>query len=160
MLGSVIRTPCPVTQCPKIQRGLTADWGRRPSLPSVPISRKKAPHYPTLDVIGDTPTRPGDKAGDLSLDLLLTRLKNSAEDASEYPGLVCVGIALGRILVPEVRAKIPVICCISHVSISIGIPVAKLNLPQPSIFDVCTFDINEALDNGYLLILWLSISHA
>jgi hypothetical protein len=27
-------------------------------------------HYLTLDIIGDTPTRPGDKARDLSLDLV------------------------------------------------------------------------------------------
>ena len=69
---------------------------------------KKSLHYLTLDIIGDTPTRPGDKAGDLSLDLLLTRLKNSAEDAPQYAGLVCVRTALGRSPVPEARAKIPV----------------------------------------------------
>jgi hypothetical protein len=46
--------------------------------------------YLTLDIVGDTPTRPGDKAGDLPLDLVLTRLKNSAEDAPQYAGLVCV----------------------------------------------------------------------
>jgi len=103
------------------------------------LVKKNVLHYLTLDIIGDTPTRPGDKAGDLSLDLLLTRLKNSAEDAPQYAGLVCVGTALGRILVPEVRAKIPVICCTSHVSISIGIPVAKLNVSQPSIFGICMF---------------------
>jgi hypothetical protein len=51
---------------PKAQRRLTADWGRRPLLPSVPIARKKVLHYLTLDIIGDTPTRPRDKAGDLS----------------------------------------------------------------------------------------------
>jgi hypothetical protein len=125
---------------PKAQRRLTADWGRRPLLPSVPqLLVKKVLHYLTLDIIGDTPTRPGDKAGNLSLDLLLTRLKNSAEDAPQYAGLVCVGTALGRILVPEVRAKIPVICCTNHVSISIGIPVAKLNVSQPSIFGICMF---------------------
>jgi hypothetical protein len=113
--------------------------GAAQRIASVPIARKKVLHYLTLDIIGDTPTRPGDKAGDLSLDLLLTRLKNSAEDAPQYAGLVCVGTAVGRILVPEVRAKIPVICCISHVSISIGIPVAKLNVSQPLIFGICMF---------------------
>ena len=92
---------------PKAQRRLTADRGRRPLLPSVPIARKKVLHYLTLDIIGDTPTRLGDKASDLSLDLLLTRLKNSAEDAPQYAGLVCVRTALGRSPIPEARAKIP-----------------------------------------------------
>ena len=125
------------------------------------LVKKNVLHYLTLDIIGDTPTRPGDKAGDLSLDLLLTRLKNSAEDAPQYAGLVCVGTALGRILVPEVRAKIPVICCTSHVSVSIGIPVAKLNVSQPLISAMCMFlAIHEALDNGYILTRWLSIPHA
>jgi hypothetical protein len=120
-------------------------------VPSVPIARKKVLHYLTLDIIGDTPTRPGNKAGDLSLDLLLTRLKNSAEDAPQYAGLVCVGTALGRILVPEVRAKIPVICCISHVSISIVVPDVKLNVSQPLFFGYACSAINEVLDNGYIL---------
>jgi hypothetical protein len=127
---------------------------------SVPIARKKVLHYLTLDIIGDAPTRPGDKADDLSLDLLLTRLKNSAEDAPQYAGPVCVGTALGRILVPEGRAKIPIICCISHVSISIGIPVAKLNVSQLLILVYACSAINEALDNGYILTGWLSIPHA
>jgi hypothetical protein len=117
-------------------------------------------HYLTLDIIGDTPTRPGDKASDLSLDLLLTRLKNSAEDAPQYAGLVCVGTALGRIFVPEVRAKIPVICCTSHVSISIGIPVSKLNVSQPLFLVYGCSTMNETLDNRYILTRWLSIPHA
>src|SRR5215472_10199017 len=116
---------------PSALQPVSCKLGIRPLLPNVPIAREKPLHDLTLDIIRDTPTRPGDKAGDLSLDLVLTRLKNSAEDAPQYAGLVCVGTALGRILVPEVRAKIPVICCISHVSISIGIPVAKLNVSQP-----------------------------
>src|SRR5262249_8992842 len=139
MLGSVTRTPYQATQCPKDTASTYCRLGRRPLLPTVPIPRKKVLHYLTLDIIGDTPTRPGDKAGDLPLDLLLTRLKNSAKDAPQYAGLVCVGTALGRILLPKVRTKIPVICCISHVSISIEIPVAKLNFSQPLIFVICMF---------------------
>jgi hypothetical protein len=104
--SSLIDLPSYVAQCPKGAASTYADWGRRPLLPSVPqLLVKKVLHYLTLDIIGDTPARPGDKAGDLSLDLLLTRLKNSAEDAPQYTGLVCVGTALGRILVPEARAK-------------------------------------------------------
>src|SRR6516225_7375623 len=137
MFGSVIRTPYQVMLRPKDTASTYCRLGaRRPLLPSVPIARKRALHYLTLDIIGDTPTRPGDKAGDLSLDLLLTRLKNSAEDAPQYAGLVCV---LGRILAPEVRANIPVICCITHASISVGIPVGKLNVSQPLIFGICMF---------------------
>jgi hypothetical protein len=84
MFGSVIRTPYQANQRPKDAASTYCrDWGRRPLLPSVPIARKKVLHYLTLDIIGDTPTRPGDKAGDLSLDLLLTRLKNNAEDAPQ-----------------------------------------------------------------------------
>ena len=48
---------------------VSLEAGRCPLLPSVPIARKKVLHYLTLDIIGDTPTRPGDKAGDLSVDL-------------------------------------------------------------------------------------------
>ena len=108
--------PCPLLGA---KRGVSfARSRRRPLLPvpgrpwrsgtwSIPIPRKKVLHYLTLDIIGDTPTRLGDKASDLSLDLLLTRLKNSAEDAPQYAGLVCVRTALGRSPIPEARAKIP-----------------------------------------------------
>jgi hypothetical protein len=130
---------------------VSLEAGCCPLLPSVPIARKKVLHYLTLDIIGDTPTRPGDKAGDLSLDLLLTRLKNSAKDAPQYAGLGCVGTALGRRLVPEARAKIPVICCISHVSLSIVCRDVKLNVSQPLIFVYACSALNEGLDNGYIL---------
>jgi hypothetical protein len=117
--SSLIDLPSYVAQCPKGAASTYCRLGAPPvTAERSTIARKKVLHYLTLDIIGDTPARPGDKAGDLSLDLLLTRLKNSAEDAPQYTGLVCVGTALGRILVPEARAKIPVICCISHVSIS------------------------------------------
>jgi hypothetical protein len=63
--------PYQVTLRPKDTASTYCRLGaRRPLLPSVPIARKKALHYLTLDIIG-TPTRPGDKAGDLSLDLFM-----------------------------------------------------------------------------------------
>src|SRR6266508_344 len=92
---------------------------------SVPIARQEALRHLALDIIGQAPARPGEEAGDVSIGLLLTRLDNGVKDAPQNAGLVGDGIAPGGgSLVAEVRDEIPVMCCVSHGSISIVFRVA------------------------------------
>jgi hypothetical protein len=81
--SSLIDLPSYVAQCPKGAASTYCRLGAPPvTAERSTIARKKVLHYLTLDIIGDTPARPGDKAGDLSLDLLLTRLKNSGSTSA------------------------------------------------------------------------------
>jgi hypothetical protein len=75
---------------------------KSPLLPS-PASRPL--HHLALDTIGETPTRPCHEAGDLSIRLLLTPLKNGVEDAPKNAGLVRDGIALGKSRAAEAGVK-------------------------------------------------------
>ncbi|HYB54829.1 MAG TPA: hypothetical protein VEK12_01565 [Alphaproteobacteria bacterium] len=72
-----------------------------------------------LDIVGQAPARSSEKAGGVSVDLLLTRLKkNGVKNAPEDADLARDAIAPGDSLVAEARSEIPVMCCISHVPIS------------------------------------------
>jgi hypothetical protein len=72
-----------------------------------------------------------------SLDLLVTRLKISPEDPSQFAGLVSVWTALRGFLVPEVRAKLSVICCISH---GRSPSVEELSFSQSLVHSYAIFD--------------------
>jgi hypothetical protein len=100
-----------------------------------------------LDIIGQAPARPSEEADGVSVDPLLTRLKNGVKNAPENADLARDGIVPGDSLVAEARNEIPVTCCISHVSISTVLRTPAFQCSSTVVFVVCISALELRLTN-------------
>jgi hypothetical protein len=85
-----------------------------PLITGVPIPPRQPSHHLSLEIIGEAPARPLDKATDLSIGLAPRRLINSVDDAPKNARLVPDGDVPREGQVLNVGDEILVMRCISY----------------------------------------------